>query len=358
MRTLYQLHTALKSRGKSKPTVLAHHLTRAASLLHQVVKEIVEQSLTQANAGAQMLKANLAAAGRAAALLIMGFKTLGLATGGAEVLGQVIYAFVQMYAKLLDVPDLVSEAGLRKPDGQYLASKTGKSLKSATGKGKSKVQQPKAPNLKDNAALNTITGFLCSIIDLLDPTVEAHKALFEGFAYCTLNKLGSRLYVCVFGRQRGVSLEAEIAKSNEADEIEDDFSQSASPDEADTAQAKLEAPYLVHLLTRLMNAAPSHLGSVMSARTGKPKQANNKGSMKGALAITAKDRLQRTLVNCMFGTEGNTEDDPFMDCLKMPLAPFTPLPMPRVKEADALDWFKEEMWRLLGWEILSKEGEW
>ena len=33
------------------------------------------------------------------------------------------------------------------------------------------------------------------------------------------------------------------------------------------------------------------------------------------------------------------------------------VPIPRIKEAEVQDWFKEEVWRLLGWEILSKEGE-
>ncbi|KAI7363852.1 hypothetical protein KC336_g21538, partial [Hortaea werneckii] len=129
-------------------------------------------------------------------------------------------------------------------------------------------------------------------------------------------------------------------------------------DEPGLQQAKLEAPYLIHLLARLMNAAPAHLGAIISTKTGKPKQANNKGSMKGALVLAAKDRLQRTLINCMFGTEGVDAQSPLMDCLKMPMAPSTPLPMPKVKEAEVQEWFKEEVWRLLGWEVLSKEGDW
>ena len=39
---------------------------------------------------------------------------------------------------------------------------------------------------------------------------------------------------------------------------------------------------------------------------------NKNNSMKGALTIKAKERLQRTLVNCVFGTEGNDKDDPMM----------------------------------------------
>lgn len=42
----------------------------------------------------------------------------------------------------------------------------------------------------------------------------------------------------------------------------------------------------------------------------------------------------------------------------MPSIGDTVLPMPKIKEVEVSDWFQEEVWRALGWEILSKEGEW
>jgi len=357
MRNLYQMHAVLKSHHRTEPAVLAHYLIRAASALPQVVQQIVEQSRKRTITGAEMLKSNLKAAARAVASLIVGFNRLGHVADGAEVQGQVIYAYIQMYANWLNALDEASDGESKRILAQENAEPTEK--KSTQSKAKSKAQQPRALNLKDNPTLNTMTCSLCGIIDLLDPKVETHKALFEGFAYSTLNKLGAGLYVCVFGHARGATLEDEISKSNEPDEIEDNADLTPlSARDVDVRKAKLEAPYLIHLLTRLMNAAPAHLGPIISSKTGKAKQTNNKGSMKGTLAITAKDRLQRTLVNCMFGTEGMDEDDPFMDSLKMPIMSSAPLPMPKVKEAEVQDWFKEEVWRLLGWEILSKEGDW
>ena len=190
--------------------------------------------------------------------------------------------------------------------------------------------------------------------------MEVHKELFEGFAYCILNKLGNSLYLCVFGEARASSIEQEIMRSNAPDDIEDVATPAALPaaEELGMRKANLQAPYLIHLLTRLMTLAPSHLGAAINARAGKSKAANSKGSMKGALAVIAKDRLQRTLVTCMFGTEGVDSDDTFMDCLKMPTAMKEVLPMPKVKEVEVQEWFGEEVWRLLGWEVLGKEGGW
>lgn len=45
------------------------------------------------------------------------------------------------------------------------------------------------------------------------------------------------------------------------------------------------------------------------------------------------------------------------DCLKKPAISDAAVALPKIKEAEVQGWFKEEVWRLLGWEILSKEGE-
>ena len=224
---------------------------------------------------------------------------------------------------------------------------------------KAKAKQAKAPALKDHRVLNVLTGFLCSVMDNLDSKDASHQALFEGFAFLILEKLGSRLYVIVFGHSRPALIEEDIGASMQADEIEDSERPTTTKlEELQLRAAKLEAPYLVHLLKCIMNAAPAHLGVNISNKSSKAKQAASKGSSKGALTITAKERLQRTLVNCMFGTEGLDDNDPFMDCLRMPATSSVNIPIPKVKEVDMQDWFKEEIWRLIGWDILSREGDW
>ncbi|KAI7262899.1 sure-like protein [Hortaea werneckii] len=352
LRNLYQIHAAMKSHHRNDPNMLAYHLVRAASTLPQVVIQSVAECVNPPTPGKSLLQSNLRAANRAVTSLISGLSRLSNAANGAEVQGRVIYAYVRMFSNLIGA---MGEASSREID-QPLA---GSGERPNTSKGKKKSEHAKPANLKDRPTLNALTSFLCGILDLLDPKVEAHCSLFEGFAYAVLDKLGSRLYTLVFGHARAPTLEAEIARANEPEGIEDSSQASVlHHDCLELQKAKLEAPYLVHLLGWLMNAAPAHLGAIISTKTGKPKQANNKGSMKGALALTAKDRLQRTLISCMFGTEGVDDQSPLLDCLKIPVAPNTPLPMPKVKEAEVQDWFKEEVWRLLGWEVLAKEGSW
>ena len=221
-------------------------------------------------------------------------------------------------------------------------------------KPKGRPQQIQNRKVMENATLSLYATFLGKLVDMLDPRVEANRALFEGFAYCILDRLGKRLYSIVFGHSRASDLEAEIKQDVDLDQ---DPSESEIPpppaDDDERKQIKLEAPYLLYLLNRIMIAAPAHFGKV---KTSKAK--TSKAPSKNTLALSAKECLQRTLVNAIFGTEGVKDDDPFQECLKMPKPVGATLTMPKVKEVDVLEHFKEEVWRCLGWDILSKEDDW
>lgn len=355
MRCLFQVHSSLKAKHRTEPDILACHLVRSASALPPVVQQTVEQCSKRFITGSEMLKTNLTAAGRVACFLIVGINRLGQISGGEELQGQVIYAYVHMFAKLLNTFHEASEVEAKRWRTSDNASSIEK--QPSTAKSKSKVIPRQVGNLKESQTLNAITAFLCSFIDQLDPKRDVCKSLFEGFIYCALQELGNRLYLCVFGHARAESIDSEIMMSNRTDELDEASSAQANkPDLLEVEKAKLEAPYLIRLFTRFMSSAPAHLGSMISKKTGKPKTANNKGSMKGVLAITAKDRLQRTLVDCIFGIQESGEDAELRDCLKMPgLGQGKKLEIPRIKETEVQEWFKEEMWRLLGWEILAKE---
>jgi hypothetical protein len=52
---------------------------------------------------------------------------------------------------------------------------------------------------------------------------------------------------------------------------------------------------------------------------------------------------------------GNNE---FIDVLKKPVQMGPVPPPPKVEDVDTPQWFREEMWRLIGWDILSREDGW
>jgi hypothetical protein len=297
------------------------------------------------------LKHTLTLCKRATASILITYGRLEASTEDGHTQGQAVYALVHMFRDLLSTFSYLANGETRR------AIATDSSAQKASAK--SKPKPPRLFNIKETPSLSIFINFLESIIDQLDPRLHAHKALFEGITFCILSRLGDRLHHTVFGHIRAPTLEAEIMLSNAIDEIEDDGpSPSRPPQDDEQKQIRLEAPYLIHLLNHIMKAAPSHLGAILSARASKAKQTTGNVPKRGTLTVEAKNCLQRTLVNCIFGTEGVDEDDPLAYCLKMPVKPVASVTMPRIKEPEVQDWFKGEMWRLLGWDILSKEGEW
>lgn len=352
LRNLFRMRAILKSHNKIEPDELAYHLVRASSTIPHTILDEIKLFISSESQDIKGLESVLLLARRAATSIFAAFNRLSHVSDDSGSESRAVYAIVQMFKDLLAGISQLSDVESRKMLAAEAAAR-----KSATDKSKGKSKTPRVLNIKENPTLSLYTTFLASIMDLLDSKNECNQALFEGFSFCVLESLGNRMYHSVFGHARGMNLEAEILQSHSPEDMADSEESPSPVQQEALKQVRLEAPYLITLLDRVMAAAPSYLGAATSAKTGKPKSAYNRASMKGALAVEAKDRLQRTLVKCMFGGSEGMSSDPFAECLKMPVDK-EPISMPKVKEVEVQEWFKEEMWRLLGWEILSKEGEW
>ncbi|EME86135.1 uncharacterized protein MYCFIDRAFT_82074 [Pseudocercospora fijiensis CIRAD86] len=325
---------------------IAHHLLRATSALPQIIQREVERITAEGMSDNNLLGNALTVCSRAASAVIVAYSKLSPSSGIA---GKATHAVVLMFKDFLRDFELVSVGETKNaPDSDRDASA------SLPTKPKGKAKAGHFTNIRSTPRLSLYANFLASTIDRLDPNNEMHKALYEGFAYCLLERLGDRLYTTVFGQRRAPTLEDEILRgaavdtSNEGEAAK----HSSSTSECEETQMRLEAPYLIHLLNRLMLSAPEFLGS------SKGRKNNAKSATKMSLSLSARESLQRTLVNCVFGVREEGDDDLFKECLKMPHARMDSIPLPKIKEANVQDWFKDELWRLLGWEILAKEGEW
>jgi hypothetical protein len=344
------MHTMLKNKGTVDAVALSYHLIEASSTVAAIVEQNVRHFADQDCQHIDALKSTLALCRRAMASIIVAYGHLGASDNDDNVQGQAIYAVVHMFRKCLAAFATLSNAESRRAIAAELTIQNASS--------KARLKAPRPFNIKEIPSLSVFTHFLEGIVGMLDSKVEAHKALFDGFAYCVLQILGARLHRTVFGHVRAPTIEAEIMKSTAVDEIEDDGPLAATPrHNEEQKQGRLEGPYLIHLLNHIMKAAPSYLGLIQPAN-GRAKLPTVSGLKRGTLTVEAKNCLQRTLVNCIFGNEGVSGDDSLSYCLKMPVKTAVSVTMPKIKETEVPDWFQSEMWRLLGWDILSKEGEW
>ena len=317
LRSLYHIHTTLKRHRGIDPALLAHHLVRAASAVPQVIRQCYERVLNPEDARAETTKLQnvLAACERTVAMLLVGVNRLSVLNGGEDVVGHVVYAFAKMFAAVLGCVELASDA------------ETARDVAVRSGTTNTKVKTVLVG--EDGSLLESITSLLTSMLEGLNPTFNTHRALFEAFAFSTLEMLGARLYLVVFGHARPATLEEEIACSistptPSSSDSDDDDDEAASLRDASFCKTRLESPYLIHLLSRVLAAAPSFLDDTATAGT----------TGAGALTQLAKDRLQATLLQCMFGTEGLEDADPLLviESLRMPGKGSKPLMVPKDKE--------------------------
>lgn len=384
------LGTFSKATQRTTSSELAYHITRASSTIAQILQTEIRSIIAEQTKDNEQLKNALATTSRAITAVLAGYVRLTHVrdvSEGTAAQGGVIYAIVSMFRSLLCCFTLLSAGEIDKvalagdtavnprpstaqmpltAQGSATVQQTtiqrpstahASSSEKPKGRSKARTIPLKDQKVKENPTLSLYTTFLGNLLDMLDPRVEANQALFEGFTYCILDQLGKSLYSVVFGHSRAPDLELELKLDDGV--LHDGAASEASAlqqEDEERKQTKLEAPYLLHLLNRIMIAAPAHFGNVHGVKNGKAK--SNRAPAKNMLARSAKECLQRTLVHAIFGTENVKDDDPFKECLKMPTSVGGPLSMPKVKEADVLEYFKEEVWRCVGWDILAKEGDW
>jgi hypothetical protein len=225
-------------------------------------------------------------------------------------------------------------------------------------------EKPTKPKCKAKQKLSkgtdicrALSQLVIAMVACLKPSERYHREIFEGFLYVLFRRIGSRLYICTFERLRSVTIDGDITASTESCPSDSNETQNL-----DTKALLSEIPSLVSILERSLALAPLYLEPTSTMNSGSkttsgarqvenPKTANS-GS-KNRLSYDAKERLQATLVNCMFGPDSAAE---LGQCMRMPYPPKPSLPAPaKVQEEDIKEWFKQEVWRLVGWQLLGQE---
>jgi hypothetical protein len=217
-----------------------------------------------------------------------------------------------------------------------------------------------AKPIRESIPARALAHLLIGFLGFLDKINPIHQQVFDGFVYLLLERVGQRLFYCTFGRHRSSAVEEDI----------EPLPQPRSPEEATKRESealgtRFEVKALVLVLERAMGLVPTHMNPQTSNPGKSQKKIGRTLSLKNLPTISkarlspvAKDRLQRTLITCMYGDK---VDDEFLDVLTKPM-PSTKLGslqnVARIEHKDVEDWYKKEVWRLVGWDILAKESGW
>jgi hypothetical protein len=222
-----------------------------------------------------------------------------------------------------------------------------------------KGRAPSKP--KESVPARSLAHFLTGIIGLLEKTNVMHQQIFDAFVFLLLERASQRLYYCTFGEHRNAIINMDHELVNERRDVLD-----KSQQEQENLTIHLEVKALVLILERAMGLAPHHMNQTSAhAKSKSPNRIGRTLSMKSLasapktrLSAIAKDRLQRTFVSCMYGSK---VDDEFLDVLTKPMPAMRVGTLPntaKIEDKDVEQWYKEEIWRLVGWDILARENGW
>lgn len=226
----------------------------------------------------------------------------------------------------------------------------------------SKKNKEKAPVqvIKESAPARALAHLLIGLLGFLEKTNPVHQQIFDGFVYLLLERVGRQLFYCTFGRHRNSTVESDIKPQAEPRSVEE-----AQKREDEALATHLEVKALILVLERAMGLAPNHMNLQTSNISRNQKKLGRTLSLKNLpaasrarLSPVAKDRLQRTLVACMYGDKA---DDEFLDVLTKPVPSMrlgSLQNVARVEDKDVEEWYKKEVWRLVGWDVLAKESGW
>ena len=134
-----------------------------------------------------------------------------------------------------------------------------------------------------------------------------------------------------------------------------------SPNAATDAEAsEAQAPYLIWMLSRTMRLSISmnfvNEPITSSDRRSKTVQQDISCS---ALYADAHIRLQHTLVRAVFGERLAADFEPGLEPPPIPSGGDLRTDLDtQIETADVGDWFKDEVWRLVGWDVLRGNMTW
>lgn len=200
--------------------------------------------------------------------------------------------------------------------------------------------------------LGAFSHLLVTMILSLDPLKAEQQGLLEGYLFVLLEYVGRTLGLFVF---KDLNSNSEIRTDQEKLLLPDSLHEQPidSPEFAVRELASAwESKYLLWILDRVMAFVERH-NLTLGVETEKEPLNSTESSRlsQSRLLRQVRDKLQSTLLIGVFG-----DDDPaFEDSLKSPIEPPALIsPASSTHDVNAGDWFAQEVWRMLGWDLLLR----
>lgn len=282
--------------------------------------------------------------------LIHSLKKVSTTTDEKSYAGLVLYHIILLFEAILN--------GLRRHSVAAVNESITRARQPKKTKGRTKTNRTKTPqvtsptgNIEEDRIPWQLARLLEVMILSLDLSIGEQCNLLEGFLFLLLDRVGKILCFFVLGdlrSDRQLRLDpSELPLPDPLTEMQDD--------EITRKAAEREAKYLIRILEKTL-AFIDHNKERIAAMPILNSPAGGQSATHSVPSVTERVRakLQNTLLKAVFGDQ----DACFKESLRPPEAP-DPAPEPATEyispeTEDTPEWFTREVWRLLGWDILSR----
>ncbi|PLB44384.1 hypothetical protein P170DRAFT_503100 [Aspergillus steynii IBT 23096] len=266
--------------------------------------------------------------------------------GSTPETGMTVYHIVVLYESTLNALEEECKAKTdQTPNDTTARGKKSKPKQGAKSKRSVPGGSTGTESSLDNELATQIAFLLNSMVASLDAACAGHQNLLEGFLFVLLSRVGKLLSLFAF---QDLQLRPDLYADPGKLPIPAGLDGFDLNDQAQCA-AKMEARHVIWLLERA-------LAVVDSFRSSSSTSASQKDGENGIFTKKIKKKLQSTLLQAVFGESPQWKNA--LQTLSQPdqkdldrLLSNSP-----VSEKDTSDWFIQETWRLLGWEMLEKKA--
>ncbi|KAJ5678043.1 uncharacterized protein N7477_003676 [Penicillium maclennaniae] len=212
----------------------------------------------------------------------------------------------------------------------FESTMTALTQRSTALRGRMSQNQDLAVFLKaDATAYQGLSDLLSEMMLSLDVSRQEEQKVMEGFFFVVLDRIGKMLALFTF---KNLHLATDVcSKLRPPDGLAALSRENRTPQDI-----QIEAKYLMVFLENV-------LGSKSPLKA-------HQSPMQSRFVQKMRNRLQKTLLQTVFGAE----DPLFQDAL---VRPTTPPPQSRdvhhLEDSEFPEWFTEELWRLVGWDLLN-----
>lgn len=298
------------------------------------------------------LDGKFSAIGRMFPYLLKAIRRLGRSADVNYQHGCVIHSFVGLFREFLD-----NICNLSVTQARFLKTKHSVPRQTRQRNNNMRRSSSTCTNSGPTRFVLKLCSFLVTMASACDLKENSDKNIMDGFSFFLLDRVGTALKLFVFGDDSDdITSPKPLGSLGQLPTID------PITFEERRQEAEAQAPYLIHLLERtiplMTRATAAHLHNHLLFQPLAPANAG--------LARAPSITLQSTLLTAIFGPEDSTDVG---DGLRKPGSPDVNFGIGpeydtivsekrKFEEGETGDWFKAEVWRILGWEVLAGRIAW